>query len=58
MEIPHMVTIKEAAEITGLTYYMIRNLCLQKQITFIKSGNKYFINMDRFAEYLNRKIGE
>lgn len=50
---PIMVPIKQAASITGLSYSCIRNLCLQNKIVFIRSGNKYFINIKKFMEYLN-----
>ena len=50
---PKMMTIKEAAEVTGLPYSYIRKLCLNNEIIFIRSGNKYFVNMDKFSEFLN-----
>ncbi len=50
---PKMLPIKQAAEQTGLSYECIRKLCIQKKIVFVKSGNKYFINMEKFAEFLN-----
>lgn len=53
-KIPRMEPIKKAAAESGLSYDAIRKLCLQKKITFIRSGSKYLINMDRFAEYLNK----
>ena len=48
-----MLSIKAAAAETGLPYEFIRQLCIQKKIVFVKSGNKYFINMQKFAEYLD-----
>lgn len=48
-----MVTIKEASNLTGVSYDCIRKLCLQNKIVFIKAGCKYLINYDRFVEYLN-----
>ena len=50
---PRMLTIKQAATETNLPYEFIRRLCLQKKIVFVKSGNKYLINMDKFIAYLN-----
>ena len=50
---PRMLPIKQAAEETGLSYNFIRQLCIQKKIVFVRSGNKYFINMQKFAEYLD-----
>ena len=51
---PKMMTISQAAEKTGLSYHCIRQLILSGQFTgYIKSGNKYFLNEERFAEFLN-----
>lgn len=54
---PTMLTIKKAAEKTGLPYEYIRKLCVQGKIVFVRSGNKYFINMDKFAQFLNGELG-
>lgn len=53
VRIPEMITIKEAAARTGLSYDYIRKLCLQGKIVFRKVGNKRLINMGKLAEYLN-----
>jgi excisionase family DNA binding protein len=50
---PEMVPIHEASSRTGLSYYFIRQLCLQDEIVYVKAGNKYLINFDRFIDYLN-----
>lgn len=50
---PTMITIKQAAVKTGLSYNFIRQLCLKNKIVFVKSGNKYFINSEKLTEYLN-----
>lgn len=52
-EIPTMITITKASEVTGLSYDSIRKLCLTNQIIYIKLGAKYLINMDKFIEFLN-----
>lgn len=52
-KVPRMLPIKAAAKESGLSYDAIRKLCMQKKIPFIRSGVKYLINMDRFADYLN-----
>ena len=46
-----MKSIKECSEITGLPYHVIRNLCLQNKIKFIKSGNKYYILLQSLVSY-------
>lgn len=51
--IPIMLPIKEVAARTGLSYHFIRQLCLEKRIVFVRAGNKYLVNMDRFVDFLN-----
>ena len=50
---PIMTTIKDAAQRTGLSYYCIRRLCLTNQISYIRSGAKYYVNFAKLWEYLN-----
>lgn len=52
-QIPTMLTIKELAELTGLSYNFIRLLCKQNKIIYIMTGKKYLINYERFIDYLN-----
>ena len=52
-KIPEMLTIKEAAGRTGLSYYFLRKLCLQGRIAFIRVGGKYLVNMEKLADFLN-----
>lgn len=52
-EIPEMVTIRQAAVRTGLSYDYLRKLCLQRKIVFVKAGTKYLINMGKLAAFLN-----
>lgn len=51
--LPTMVTIREAAELTGLSYNHLRTLCINKQIVHIRAGRKFLINMEKLADYLN-----
>lgn len=51
--IPEMLSIKEVSARTGLSYELLRKLCLTNKIVYIRSGAKYLINFDRFVEYLN-----
>lgn len=48
---PEMVTIKTAAERTGLSYDAIR------KIIYIKAGSKFLINFGKFVDYLNGGAG-
>lgn len=50
---PRMLTIKQTAAETNLPYELIRKLCLQNKIVFIRTGNKYLINYEKFIDYLN-----
>lgn len=53
LDIPVMVTIREASRHTGLSYDALRKLCIQGKIIFVRSGSKYLINMNRLRDYLN-----
>lgn len=52
-KIPTMLSIRETAERTGLSKTYIRKLCWDRKISFVKTGTKYLINLERFIEYLN-----
>lgn len=51
--IPRMVTIRQAAAETGLSYDYIRKLCLQQKIVFVRAGSKYLVNMGKLIDFLN-----
>lgn len=53
--LPRMISLKEAASETGLSYYCLRNLCLANKIVHIISGNKFLVNADKLAAYLNNE---
>lgn len=55
---PTMLTIKQAAEKTNLSYDFIRKLCLQKKIVFVRAGNKYLVNMEKLIDFLNGETSE
>ncbi len=52
-KIPHMETIKNTAKLFGLSEYFIRQKVLSGEIVSVKTGNKYLVNIDKFADYLN-----
>lgn len=52
IKLQHYMTIQEAAEQTRLSYYYIRQLCLNESIKYIKSGAKYLLNEDSLMCYL------
>lgn len=47
------VSIKTAAEITGLSQYYIRNGCRAGTIPHIMSGNRYKVDLQRFSESIS-----
>lgn len=53
--IPKMVTVKEAAKLTGMTEYFIRNKLRNNEIVYVKTGTKYLINFNLFIDFLNGK---
>lgn len=54
---PTMKTINEAAEITGLAKYFIRQLALKNQIKNVRAGKKILVNIEKLVEYLNTCTG-
>ncbi len=52
-EIPQMVTIRETAEIFKLPEYFVRQLVKSGKVVAISAGKKSFVNVEKFAEYLN-----
>lgn len=49
-----MMPIKEASELTGLSYSCIRKLCLSNEIRFIRSGSKYYVNARSLLDFCER----
>lgn len=50
---PTMKKLREAAKETGLSYNHLRQLCLSGKIVCTRVGNRWYINMEKLAEYLN-----
>ena len=55
MKFPTMMTIKETAKATNLPEHFIRKLIWDNKIIYSVAGNKYFVNVDKFIEYLNER---
>ncbi|MGJ4851821.1 hypothetical protein ACH6CV_16405 [Bacillota bacterium Meth-B3] len=53
LKIPRMASIQAVANETGFSYKTLWRLCKEDRIVYIKSGNKYLINFDKFIDYLN-----
>ena len=49
------LTMKEAAEYLGISYWLINKLVRQKQIPCSKVGGKYLFRVQVLDEYLNKK---
>ena len=52
-EVPTMVTLKEAAARTGMSYDFLRKGCLSEQFAHVRCGSKILINFDKLVETLN-----
>lgn len=50
---PHMGTIKEAADASGLAPYRVRCLVASGRIRYVKAGRRILVNLDSLARYLN-----
>ena len=50
---PHICTIKQLAQETGMSEYTIRCWAKQGKFNTLKSGTKYLINYDVFIKFLN-----
>ena len=49
------LTMKEAAEYLGVSYWLINQLVRRKQIQCSKVGGKYLFRVQVLDEYLNKK---
>lgn len=52
-DIPHMASIKKTAELFGLPVHFVRQKVTSGEIFAVKAGNRYLVNVERLAEYLN-----
>ena len=52
-EVPRMVTMKEAHEITGLSLEYLRAACANNEIVHIRCGRKKLINLGRLIDHMN-----
>ena len=53
IKIPTMLTINQAAERTGLPKTFIRQLIWDRKIVYIRSGQKYLVNLEKLCDFLN-----
>ena len=50
---PDMITLKECAKRTNLSYEGLRRKCISGEVAYIRMGSKYLINYDKLLEQLN-----
>lgn len=53
VEIPRMLSIREAAKEVGLSYNHIRSLCQSGSIVSIRVGNRTLVNREKLIAFLN-----
>lgn len=53
MEHTPFMKIKDAARVTGLSMYYLRNGCRDGSVPHVKSGTVYLVNMPRLLEKLD-----
>lgn len=58
LKIPRMVPIQTVADECGFSYKTLWKMCKENQIVYIKAGNKYLINFEKFIEFLNTGVQE
>lgn len=54
MTVPTMVSINQARNETGLSYEFLRSLIREGKITYIRTGKKFLINLEKLVEYLEK----
>lgn len=52
------LTMKEASEYLGISYWLINQLVRKKQIPYCKVGGKYLFRVQALDEYLTKKEQE
>lgn len=59
--VPEMITVEQAAQLTGLPPYLIRKMCYREEIVHIRiggEGSKVYINKAKLIEHLNTNKAE
>lgn len=51
--VPEMKTIKQTAEMFGVSQYFVRKLAASGRINAVRIAGRILVNCDKFAEYLN-----
>lgn len=53
LKIPRMETIKNTAALFNLPVHFVRQKVNSGEIVAVRAGNRYLVNVDKLAEYLN-----
>lgn len=48
--------IKKEDPSSAITYNCIKNLCIENKIKYVKTGNKYIVNIESLFKYLNCEV--
>ena len=51
---PNMGTVKQAAEIYGLSPHYIRRLCKTGKVRYANAGRGWLVNLDSLARYFEQ----
>jgi excisionase family DNA binding protein len=54
--VPTMLTLREAAKRTGLSYDFLRKLCLRGEIVHVRAGAKFLVNFEKLLDFLNGEV--
>ena len=55
VHIPTMLSIRETAQRTHLSETYIRKLVWENKISYVMTGKKYLVNLERLVDYLNQQ---
>lgn len=56
-EIPKMLSVRECARLTGVSYAQLLQICKDGKVAFIRTGKKYLVNVKSLSDYLNHGEG-
>ena len=60
-DVPEMISVEQASQLTGLPPYLIRKMCYREEIVHIRiggEGSKVYINKAKLIEFLNTNKSE
>lgn len=54
---PQMLTLRQASDLSGLSYHTLRRLCQEGRIVHFRTGSKFLINYPKLICFLNGGAG-